>query len=320
MRRGGPFFAIAWLTALEAIRRPVFLLVALSCLAGITLLPWMLNYTLGDSGRIIRDSALSFTFVGGLLLAAYAAGETLSRELQRGTAAVLLAKPVKRPVFFLAKTLGIILAILLFTLAALSATLLAVRAGANDLMLDRTAALPALAALLLGPAAAGIWNHHTGRPFTSTAFLLLCVLFPGAVLLAAGLPPPFESLAFAHTLPWPILQVGVLIFFALCMVTSAASALATRLPLSAVLLLCAGLFLGGLMSDYVLGPHLEASWLARLAYAVLPNVQAFWLLDALDGLHRIPSVYVLTAAGYAAAWSALCLLAGSFSFQKLEIS
>ena len=73
------FLAIARLAALEAIRRPVFLLVALSCLAGIVLLPLVLNYTLGDSARIIRDSALALTFVGGLLLAAHAAGESLSR-------------------------------------------------------------------------------------------------------------------------------------------------------------------------------------------------------------------------------------------------
>ena len=63
------FLAIARLAALEAIRRPVFLLVSLSVLAGIVLLPLLLNYTLGDSARIIRDSALALTFVGGLLLA-----------------------------------------------------------------------------------------------------------------------------------------------------------------------------------------------------------------------------------------------------------
>ena len=58
------FLAIARLTALEAIRRPVFLLIALSSVAGIVLLPLLLNYTLGDSARIIRDSALA---VAGVL-------------------------------------------------------------------------------------------------------------------------------------------------------------------------------------------------------------------------------------------------------------
>ena len=125
------FLAIARLAALEAIRRPVFLLVALSSVAGIVLLPFLLNYTLGDSARIIRDSALALYFVGGLLLAAHAAGESLARELRRGTAAAILAKPVSRPLFFLAKTAGIAAALLLFSVAALAATLLAVRAGAS---------------------------------------------------------------------------------------------------------------------------------------------------------------------------------------------
>ena len=38
-----PFFAIARLAAIEAIRRPVFLLVSLASLGGILLLPLLLN-------------------------------------------------------------------------------------------------------------------------------------------------------------------------------------------------------------------------------------------------------------------------------------
>ena len=107
MTGAAPFCAVARLTALEAIRRPVFLLVTLSSIGGILLLPLLLNYTLGDSARIIRDSAVAFYFVGGLILAAMAAGETLTRELRRGTAATILAKPVSRSAFFLAKAAGL---------------------------------------------------------------------------------------------------------------------------------------------------------------------------------------------------------------------
>ena len=59
------FIAIARLTLIEAIRRPVFLLISLVCIGGILLMPLLLNYTLGDSARIIRDSALALYFLGG---------------------------------------------------------------------------------------------------------------------------------------------------------------------------------------------------------------------------------------------------------------
>ena len=183
MRAAVQFHALARHAALEAVRRPVFLLVSLSVLAGIVLLPLLLNYTLGDSARIIRDSALALYFTGGLLLAATAAGESMARELRRGTAAAILAKPVPRHLFFLAKAAGIAFALLLFALAALAATLLAVRAGAGDLRLDWAAEGPALAALLLAPALAGAWNHRTRRPFTSAAFTLLLAFLLLAVVL-----------------------------------------------------------------------------------------------------------------------------------------
>ncbi len=313
------FFAIARLTALEAIRRPVFLLVALFCLAGTVLLPLLLNYTLGDSARIIRDSALALYFTGGLLLAAVSAGETLARELRRGTAAAILAKPVSRAVFFLAKAAGIAAALLLFAVAAAAATLLAVRAGANDLHLDWTAELPALLAVLLALALAGWWNHRTRRPFASAAFFLLFVFLFAALAAAAAFRTPLEQQAFPANFAWPILRVSLLLYFCLGMAAALAAALATRLQIAPVLLLCAGLFLLGLMGDYLLGPYLESSFTARALYAVLPNVQAFWLTDALDTAPTIPGAYLACAAAYAAAWSAAALAFGLAAFHKLEI-
>ena len=314
------FLAIARLAAIEAIRRPVFLLVSLACLAGIVLMPLLLNYTLGDSARIIRDSALALYFVGGLLLAAHAAGEALARELRRGTAAAILAKPVSRAVFFLAKAAGVAAAIFLFTVAALAAALLAVRAGADDLRLDWAAALPALLALVLAPALAGAWNHRTRRPFPSAAFFLLLFFLLLALAVSAFFPTPLDHRSFPDNFTWSILAVGLLLFFCLGMAVALSAALATRLPVMPVLLLCAGFFLFGLMGDYFLGPHLGESFAARAAYAALPNVQAFWLLDALDASARIPASYVALSAAYAAAWSAAALALGLASFRSLEIS
>lgn len=320
MRTAVQFLAIARLAALEAIRRPVFLLVSLSVFAGIVLMPFLLLYTLGESARIIRDSALALYFVGGLLLGATAAGEALSRELRRGTAAAVLAKPVPRPVFFFAKATGVATAMLFYAAGGLAATLLAVRAGASDLRLDWTAALPAGLAVLLAPALAGAWNHRTRRPFTSAAFSLLVLFLLLALAVAAAQETPLDHLVFPANFNWPILRVGMLLYFCLGMAVALATALATRLPVAPVLLTCAGVFLFGLMGDSLLGPRLEVSWAARAAYALLPNVQAFWLLDALDVAPTIPAAYLLMAAAYAAAWSAAVLALGLVSFQRLEIS
>ncbi len=315
-----PFIAIARLASLEAIRRPVFLLVSLSVTAGILLLPLLLNYTLGDSARIIRDSALAFYLVGGVLLGAQAAADGFSRELRRGTAAIILAKPVPRTLFFLAKITGAWGALALFSVVALTATLLAVRAGASDLRLDGAAVLPSLAALVLAPALAGIWNHRTRRPFASATFFLLLFLLLLALAISAIFPTPLDRLTFPRQFDWNLLTVGFLLALCLGMAASLAGALATRWPTSPVLLLVAGVFLLGLLSDSFLGPHLESSLVARLAYVLPPNVQAFWLVDALDAAIAIPPRYLLQATAYAAAWSAAVLALGAAAFRQLEIS
>jgi len=314
------FMAIARLTAIEAIRRPVFLLVSLASLTGILLLPLLLHYTLGDSARIIRDSAFALFFVGGLLLAATAAGETLSRELRRGTASTILAKPVPRSLFFIAKAVGIFAVLALFAVAAMSATLLAVRAGTSEFQVDWNAMGPALAALLAAPALAGLWNHRTRRPFTSATFFLLLTFLLLALGVACFFQTPLDHLTFPHNFDWAILRVGFLLTACLCMVAALAASLATRLSITPVLLLCAGLFSLGLMSDYLLGPYLSTSLSARALYALLPNVQAFWVLDALDSGNPIPPTYLATAIAYAAAWATTCLALGTASFQRLEIS
>ena len=112
---------------------------------------------------------------------------------------------IRRPVFLLvalSSVAGIATALFLYSLAALAATLLAVRAGASDLHLDWTAALPALLALLLAPACAGAWNNRTRRPFTSAAFFLLLTF----LLPPSASPPPSQPRS--TTSPFPATSPG----------------------------------------------------------------------------------------------------------------
>ena len=71
--RAAAFVALARVAALETCRQPLFLLLSLGVSLGILLFPLVLNYTLGDSARIVRDSAFSLFLVGGVALAAHSA-------------------------------------------------------------------------------------------------------------------------------------------------------------------------------------------------------------------------------------------------------
>lgn len=313
------FWAIARLSALETVRRPVFLLVTLGALAGTTLMPFLMHYTLGDAPRMIRDSALALLCTGGLLLGAWSAAEGLGGELRRGTAGVALAKPVGRAAFLLAKACGVALALAGHAAASLAATLLAVRTAAVEWHADWTAAGPALAVVPVALGLAAWRNHRTGRPFSSAACIGLWVGYGLALAVAACRASRPEGLVFPRNLDWAIVPAGVLACLPAGMAVAAATAFSVRLGTVASVTACAALFAGGLVADSLLGPHLDSSFWARTAYALLPDGQAFWLVDALDAGRGVPPAYAAGAAAHAALWSVACLVLGIHAFRRSEV-
>ena len=313
------FWAIARLTALEAVRRPVFLLVTLCGLAGTSLMPFLLHYTLGDAPRAIRDGAMGLLWTGGLLLAAWSAAEALGGELRRGTAGVALSKPVGRGTFLAAKAVGVALAVAGHGAASVAAMLLAVRAGAVEWHLDWTAAGPTLAVFPLALGAAAWRNRRWGRPFGAAACGLLWVGMGVALAVAACRAVPSDGAVFPRNLDWGIAAAGAVACLPAVMAAAAATALSVRLPTVGAVAVVAALFAGGLVADTLLGPWLEESFWARAAFAVLPDGQAFWLTDALDAGKGVPAGYAAGAAGYALAWAGAWLAAGAWGFGRAEV-
>src|SRR5262245_13254982 len=109
MRPNHSFVALTGLTAIEAIRQPIVLLLFTACVALTAITPMILLHAFGEYGKVSRETGLALHFLFGLLVAVQAAGSTLSREVREGTAAAVLSKPVGRTTFFLAKFAGIAL-------------------------------------------------------------------------------------------------------------------------------------------------------------------------------------------------------------------
>lgn len=313
------FRAIARLAALETVRRPVCLLVTLATLAGTTLMPFFLHYTLGDAPRAVRDSALALLYTGGVLLAAWSAAEAVGGELRRGTAALALAKPVGRGAYLAGKACGVALALAGHAAASVAATLLAVRAGAVEWHTDWTAAGPALAVAPLALAWAAWRNRRHGRPFASAACGALWVGYPLALAVAACRAEPAGGAGFPGNLDWAIVPAGALAALPSLMAAAAAAALAVRLNTIATVSACAAVFSLGLVSGPLLGAHWDASFPARAACALLPDGQAFWLTDALDAGRGVPGGYLAGAVAYAALWAGACLALGVQAFRRSEI-
>lgn len=314
------FLAIARLTALEAIRLPIAFLLFSTVLCLIAVLPLTLSHTLGESMKFVRDGALAFMWVSGLLLSAHLACSSITAEMRRGTVSAVLSKPVQRPIFFLAKFTGIVWILTLFSIGLIMAVMISTRTARTPYIADWRAAVPFGLAIVCAFLVGGLINFFLRRPFVSNTFVALFVLLTGAFLYAGLAGEDGGFIPFGELYDFRILPAGLLIGLAILVLAALSVSLATRFRTIPTLAICGGLFLLGLLSDYLFGRFVDSSWLSALLYRILPNWQHFWVVDALAGEGSIPLSYVGLAAGYALVYLSGILLLGMASFQRTEVA
>ena len=307
-------YALLALTVLEIIRLPVFLLAATGCVALVTFLPFGLTQTLGETERLVRDSALALQLVGGLFLGGYAACATLRRELRRGAAALALSKPVSPSLFLLAKFAGLLVVVAGFWLALTLTMLLSTRVVHEVYSIDRWAAWPLVLSLPVAFIYAGLHNFRTRRPFASTACAALLVSLLLAFVYAGFHDEQGKWVTFGWGFDWRLAGGTLLNAWALLALTAMALALAVRLDSAPAMTLLWLIFIAGLVSDYVLGRHSADNGWAQVLYGLIPDWQVFWSGDALAAGAAVPWRYLAWSGGYALLYTfgALCFSVAAF--------
>src|SRR5262245_13996442 len=121
------FVTIAVNAFMELIRQPIFLLLVTSSAVFCVFLASIPYFGFGDDPKLVKDSVLAITLLAGLLGAVLSASNSLSREIRTGTALAVLAKPVSRTTFLLAKYGGLTAALAVLTYVNVIACLLASR-------------------------------------------------------------------------------------------------------------------------------------------------------------------------------------------------
>lgn len=313
------FRAIAALTTLETVRQPVCLLLLLACVWLIGLMPFAILHQFGEHGKLVRDSALALHFVMGLFVGGFAACSAVSKELRHGTAATILSKPVRPELFFLAKFAGIAATILFFSACALMATLMSERAAPRPYEPDWRIGALMLAAPPVACLLAGFNSYFTRRHFTSNACGLLFVLLLIAFLAGASIDRAGRLVRFGALIQWRLVPAGILVTAALLLLTTVAVSLSTRLTLGPTVSILWVVFLLGLVSDYLFGRAADHSAWAAVLHAVIPDLQHFWMTDALAAGGSIRWRYVLHACGYAALYGTGILMLGTVSLRHVEI-
>ncbi len=255
------FLTIATNAFMELVRQPVFLLLMTSAAAFEIFLATPYYFAFGDEPKLVKNSTLAVMLLAGLLGAVLSASASLAREIRTGTALAVLAKPVGRAQFLLAKYLGLVLALTLATYVNLVAALLASRMafdayGSTDLFAVGVFALAIIVAYLLG----GFSNFFLRRPFVSDAVFCLVLMVTVAFVVINFYTKEGKPQDFATGVDWRLIPAGILILFALWVLAGLALACSTRLDIIPTLVICSAFFLLGIMSDYLFGRQADPVW------------------------------------------------------------
>lgn len=318
-------FAIVANTFVETIRQPIFG-VLMWVAAGLLILnPSIAAYSLesGKDNKIMQDVALSALLLYGLLASVFSATGVITREIESYTVLTVISKPVSRPLFIFGKYLGVAAAILVGYYFLCLVFFMTVRHGVMETASDKydqPVLLLSTLAILISLVAATFGNYVYGWHFSTAltggvvslgTLALLAVLFLGPQWELQSPTTDFGDLQIVYAV--------VLIFLAVLILTAFAIALSTRFSQVLTLLLCVGIFMLGLLSDYYVGRFVDEGPLYRVLYAVLPNFQFFWVGDALTQEMIIPGAQVARVAAYAGLYTLAVLSLGVALFQTREV-
>lgn len=256
--------AIARNTFIESLRQPVLLMLTLANGVLTILITWMSAFSLSDiesaevqgDNKMLLDVGLSTVFGCGALIAGFIATAAISREIDNKTILTVVSKPISRWIVVFGKFLGVSGAILIATVIMLVFLLLAVRHGVMSTAadtIDKPVVIFGLGAVFIS-AIGGAWGNFFYRwnfPQAMTLLLFPLILLAYVAMLFVHRDWKFQGLLV--DLKPQILVACACLVMAVLVLTSIAIAASTRLGQVMTIVVCMGVFVLSLMSNYFVG-------------------------------------------------------------------
>jgi len=314
--------SIARNTFTETLRQPVYAVIIAAALLLFLVSPSLAMYTMDDDNKLLREIGLSTLFLTSLFIAIFSASGAVAVELENKTILTVLTKPVQRPIFVLAKFLGVVGAVALAHYLCTIGLLMAIRHGVMETASDThdwtvigAAAVVVLATVLLS----AFFNFAYDWKFASTAIVIASVLATFALVFLAFIDRDWQFNPAKNGIHQLDIYGSVLLFLAAIIIAALAVAVSTRFNIVVTLSACIGIFLLGLVSDYAFGRFADTHLWARIGRFLVPNLQVFWISDAIYEGTVVPLRYILITASYALCYTAAILAFAVALFQRRQV-
>ncbi|HUV42028.1 MAG TPA: ABC transporter permease subunit [Sedimentisphaerales bacterium] len=309
-------------TFVETLRRPVYAIIISAAVFLLFISPSLTMYTMDDDNKLLREMGLSTLFLSSLFIAIFSASGAVAEEIDNKTISTVLTKPVQRPIFIIAKFLGVAAAVTLAHYICTIVLLMTIRHGVMETQADTydwTVITAAIIAASLTFLLSAFFNYAYDWTFSSTAVVLAGIFATLTIVLLLFIDPQWQFNPAGNRINSLDVYGCFLLLLAAVVIVALAVAFSSRFNVAATLSACVGIFLLGLVSDYAFGRFAEAHLWARIARFLVPNLQVFWISDAIYEGSKITIKYVLTSACYALSYTVAVLSLAIALFQKRQV-
>jgi ABC-2 type transport system permease protein len=315
-------FTIAQNTFIETLRQPVYSVIIMAAVFLFFLSPSLTMYSMGDDNKFLREIGLSTLFLAGLFISIFSASGAVGEEIENKTIMTVLSKPVARPIFIIGKFLGVAAAVSLAHYICTIAFLMSIRHGvletANDTS-DLTVLSAAGVIIGLSFALSAFLNYIYNWRFTSTVIVLTAILATFGIVFLFFIDRNWKFNPAENNISAFDIYGSVLLLFAVIIIVAMAVAFSARFNMVVTLSACIGIFLLGLISDYVFGRFAQNHIWAKIGRFLVPNLQVFWISDAIYEGSVVPLKYILIGGTYAICYTAAILLLAVAIFQRRQV-
>lgn len=316
-------YSIAKNTFVETIRQPVYAIIIAAAVLLFIISPSLTMYSLDDDNKLLREIGLSTLFIAGLFISIFSASTAITEEFDTKTIITTLSKPIPRFLFILGKFTGVLVAVFIAHLILTISLLMAIRHGvmttASDTH-DFTVIVCCAVSIGLTLLITAFLNYSYDFKFTSTAVNLLAVFSLISITFLFFIDKEWKFYPAKNGFHLIDVYASALLLFGLTIITAAAIMFSTRFNILITLSCCIGLFLLGLVSDYIFGRLADSYIWAKLGKIIIPSLQVFWISDAIyeEGV-KITYNYIMACGLYGVIYSAAFLFVAVAMFQRRQI-